>query len=165
MVAICSILRAQVTGYTTGLTWEAGASSIRFQLSSFSSGNVAVLLQSKRGWLPGALRGGGDFGKSSNDWRIYWDQCGILFINIYVIIHAYIYIHFRGPQKCKSKFEKRWFQPIYSGGTQVLDRKSTNWFHLHEARFGVILGHRLGINCKMFILNLKIIVAGNKLFT
>lgn len=44
---------ARVTGYTTGLTWEAGASSIRFQLSSFSSGNVAVLLQSKRGWLPG----------------------------------------------------------------------------------------------------------------
>jgi hypothetical protein len=92
MVAICSTLRAQVTGYTTGLTWEAGASSIRFQLSSFSSGNVAVLLQSKRGWLPGALRGGGDFGKSSNDWRIYWDLCGILFIDIYVIIHAYIYI-------------------------------------------------------------------------
>eukprot|EP00435_Cladocopium_sp_Y103_P073938 s689_g45.t3 len=46
---------ARVAGYTTSLTWEAGASSIRFQLCSKPAllGNVAVLLQSKSGWLPG----------------------------------------------------------------------------------------------------------------
>ena len=64
---------------------------IRFQRSSFSSGNVAALLQSKRGWLPGAFSRGGELLKSNNGWGIHWNLFGIRLIKHDIYVYTYLF--------------------------------------------------------------------------
>ena len=46
---------ATVRGYTTELTWEAGACSLRLELGEVEEGNVKVVVRHGKGWLPGEM--------------------------------------------------------------------------------------------------------------